>query len=111
MNPQLKNPKFYLMIVSDVCLFAAALYLSYLIRFEFTLESFYAAQISTLLLWVIPLKLAVFLVGGLYNTPQKLDRAIRWVIVCHNREGERIWQNKCGRVTMRLLKPKLPWKQ
>ena len=47
----------------------------------------------------------------LYNTPQKLDRAIRWVIVCHNREGERIWQNKCGRVTMRLLKPKLPWKQ
>lgn len=46
-----------------------------------------------------------------YNTPQKLDRAIRWVIVCHNREGERIWQNKCGRVTMRLLKPKLPWKQ
>jgi len=49
--------------------------------------------------------------SGLYNTPQKLDRAIRWVIVCHNREGERIWQNKCGRVTMRLLKPKLPWKQ
>jgi len=67
MNPQLKNPKFYLMIVSDVCLFAAALYLSYLIRFEFTLESFYAAQIPTLLLWVIPLKLAVFLVGGLYR--------------------------------------------
>jgi hypothetical protein len=24
-----------------------------------------------------------------YNTPQKLDRRIRWVIVCHNREGDR----------------------
>jgi len=57
----------------------------------------------------------LYVVGQLledqYNTPQKLDRAIRWVIVCHNREGERIWQKKCGRVTMRPLKPKLPWKQ
>jgi len=67
MNPQLKNPKFYLMIFSDVCLFAAALCLSYLIRFEFTLDNIYVAQIPGLLLWIIPLKLAVFFAGGLYS--------------------------------------------
>ena len=67
MNPQLKNPKFYLMIVSDVCLFAAALCLSYLLRFEFTLDNIYVAQIPGLLLWIVPLKLLIFFAGGLYR--------------------------------------------
>jgi hypothetical protein len=36
MNPQLKNPKFYMMILTDVFVFIVALFLSYLIRFEFS---------------------------------------------------------------------------
>jgi len=66
-NPQLKNPKFYLMIFSDAVLFVISLCLSYLIRFEFTLDATYVKQAFNLLLWMVPLKFVIFLLGGLYS--------------------------------------------
>lgn len=66
-NPQLKNPKFYIMIFSDAVLFVAALFLAYLIRFEFTLDAVNGKQAFHLLLWTVPLKFIIFLSGGLYS--------------------------------------------
>jgi len=66
-NPQLKNPKFYLMIFMDACLFIVSLFLAYLVRFEFILPQIDVDQISDLLLWMVPLKLILFLSLGLYG--------------------------------------------
>lgn len=38
MKMHLKNPYFYLMLLGDAILFAGALVLAYLFRFEFSLE-------------------------------------------------------------------------
>ena len=67
MNPQLKNPKFYLMILMDISIFIVAICFSYLIRFEFSLTDFYIQQISRLLLWLVPLKFIIFFSLGLYS--------------------------------------------
>src|SRR5512145_1949246 len=67
MNPQLKNPKFYLMIVTDIFLFVTALSLAYLIRFEFTYAHVNVEQIMDLLCWMVPLKFVIFLAAGLYR--------------------------------------------
>lgn len=67
MDPQLKNPKFYLMIVNDCVLFALSLALAYLVRFEFSLASIKQEQFFHLLLWMIPLKFVIFLSVGLYR--------------------------------------------
>lgn len=64
---QLKNPKLYIMIFSDAALFAAALAISYLFRFEFRLHAVEMQQIKTVLIWMIPLKLIVFYGFGLYR--------------------------------------------
>ena len=67
MNPQFKNPKFYSMIFTDIILFIVSLFLSYLIRFEFTYAHVDIGQIIDLLLWIIPLKFVVFYAAGLYR--------------------------------------------
>ena len=67
MNPQLKNPKFYLMILTDVFLFVVSLCSAYLLRFEFTYSSIDLEQLTDLLLWMVPLKFIVFLAVGLYR--------------------------------------------
>ena len=67
MNPQLKNPKFYSMILMDISIFIVALYLSYLIRFEFSFAHIDMAQVYTLLLLVVPLQFIIFLSFGLYS--------------------------------------------
>ena len=64
---QIKNPKIYLMIFSDVLIFALSIIISYLFRFEFSLSPFYIQQIKTVLLWIIPLKIIVFLFSGVYR--------------------------------------------
>jgi FlaA1/EpsC-like NDP-sugar epimerase len=64
MNPQLKNPKFYLMILTDVFVFIVALFLSYLIRFEFSFAQIDIKQIYGLLLWMVPLSLLFFFLSG-----------------------------------------------
>ena len=66
-TPQLKNPKFYLMILSDAVLFILALGLSYLMRFEFSLSHINHHQFFDLLLWMVPLKFIIFLFVGLYR--------------------------------------------
>jgi FlaA1/EpsC-like NDP-sugar epimerase len=63
----IKNPKIYLMIFSDVLIFALSIFISYLFRFEFSLSPFYIQQIKTILLWIIPLKIIVFLFSGIYR--------------------------------------------
>ena len=67
MHRQLKNPKLYLMILSDALLFAIALTVAYLFRFEFSLDHVDINQIKTILIWLIPLKLIVFFSFGLYR--------------------------------------------
>jgi FlaA1/EpsC-like NDP-sugar epimerase len=67
LHPQLKNPKFYLMILSDAFIFALALVLAYLFRFEFDLDKIIIKQIQTVLIWIIPLKLVVFLFFKVYR--------------------------------------------
>ena len=63
----IKNTKIYLMIFSDVLIFALSIFISYLFRFEFSLSPFYIQQIKTILLWIIPLKIIVFLFSGIYR--------------------------------------------
>jgi FlaA1/EpsC-like NDP-sugar epimerase len=64
---QLKNPKFYLMIVSDSVIFVITLIVAYLVRFEFVLSQNNIAQIQNVLVWIIPLKIVVFLSLGVYR--------------------------------------------
>lgn len=67
MHPQLKNPKFYIMIFSDAFCFALSLTAAYFFRFEFSLEQYYVRQLYSLLLWIVPLKIGIFFVFGLYR--------------------------------------------
>ncbi len=53
MKMQLKNGHFYLMLLSDALLFAAALILAYLFRFEFSLDAFFAGQLKEMLIMVL----------------------------------------------------------
>jgi len=64
-NP--RNMNFYLMLAADALCLAAALTVSYLIRFEFNLPAFYGEQLVALFKYVLPLKLGVFLLLGLYR--------------------------------------------
>lgn len=64
---QLKNPHFYFMILTDMVLFAMALYGSYLIRYEMLPEPVPFWQIFQLLLWIVPLKVLIFFLFGLYQ--------------------------------------------
>jgi len=64
---QIKNPKLYLMIFSDALIFAFSIVVSYLFRFEFLLSPIDIQQIKTFLLWIVPLKILVFLSVGAYR--------------------------------------------
>ena len=64
---QIKNPKIYLMIFSDALIFVFSVVASYLFRFEFSLSPIYIQQIKTVLLWIVPLKIIVFLFSGIYR--------------------------------------------
>ncbi len=64
---QLKNFNFYLMIFGDIILFSIAHVFSYLLRFEFTISPSNWKLISRVIPILIPLKLIVFYVFGLYK--------------------------------------------
>ncbi len=64
---QIKNLPIYLMIFSDVLIFVFSIIASYLFRFEFSLSPIYIQQIKTVLLWIVPLKIIVFLSSGIYR--------------------------------------------
>lgn len=67
MKNQLKNPNFYLMLLGDAFLFAAALTFAYLFRFEFSLDAFYVRQLKQVLILMLPLKLCIFFLFDLYK--------------------------------------------
>jgi FlaA1/EpsC-like NDP-sugar epimerase len=67
MYSQIKNPQIYLMIVSDAFIFALAIVTAYLFRFDFSLNQVNIYQIITILIWIVPLKLVVFLSSGIYR--------------------------------------------
>jgi FlaA1/EpsC-like NDP-sugar epimerase len=67
MKRQLKNPNFFLMILGDALLFIIAITAAYLFRFEFRLDHVYISQLQSIPLWIIPLKLIIFLSFGLYR--------------------------------------------
>ncbi|MDP2849264.1 MAG: nucleoside-diphosphate sugar epimerase/dehydratase [Humidesulfovibrio sp.] len=64
-NP--RNRHFYFMLAAEAVCFAAALSLSYLLRFDFNLPEIYAAQLRAMYKYALPLKLCVFLALGLYR--------------------------------------------
>ena len=66
-HPQLKNPKFYFMILADIFMFILALSGAYLIRFEALPEMIPVRQVFHLLLWIVPLKFAIFFFFKLYR--------------------------------------------
>ena len=55
------------MLACDASLFGLSLVMAYFFRFEFALTPEEAAQLQGVLLWAVPLKLAIFLVLGLYR--------------------------------------------
>ena len=67
MYRQLKNPKFYFMILCDSAIFVLALVAAYLIRFEFAMSLDDIWQLRKTLLWIVPLKLFIFFGLGLYR--------------------------------------------
>jgi len=67
MRVQWKNIHFYLMLLSDALLFATAFILAYLFRFEFVVEAPFLSQHKLMLVILIPLKLFIFFVFGLYT--------------------------------------------
>jgi FlaA1/EpsC-like NDP-sugar epimerase len=67
LHPQLKNPKFYFIIFSDAVFFVIALVTAYLFRYEFSLDPAIVQEIQSLIIWVVPLKLIIFLSSGLYR--------------------------------------------
>jgi FlaA1/EpsC-like NDP-sugar epimerase len=66
-HPQLKNPKFYFMILTDAAFFTLAIVIAYWFRFEFSLSPERIQQIKSLIAWMVPLKFILFLVSGLYR--------------------------------------------
>jgi FlaA1/EpsC-like NDP-sugar epimerase len=67
MHQQLKNPKLYLMILSDGALFLSAYYIAYLLRFDFAIDPYYVQQFMMTIVWTIPLKVVIFFGLGLYR--------------------------------------------
>ncbi len=63
---QLRNPHFYAMALADALLFALALYLAYLFRFDGRPSRFYLRQFQQILPWIVPIKLCVQLLFGGY---------------------------------------------
>lgn len=55
------------MLFSDAAIFVLALTAAYFFRFELTLAEYDIRQLYNLLLWVVPLKLGIFFVFGLYR--------------------------------------------
>ena len=64
---QLRNPKLYLMLATDAAFFVAALGLAYGARLDFQLLPLHWEQMGLILPWFVPLKIALFVVFGLYR--------------------------------------------
>lgn len=67
MLAQFKNPRFYIVLTADVLIFIAAFISAYLLRFDFNLSSFYQLQLLSLLPFLLPAKITLFFLLGLYQ--------------------------------------------
>jgi FlaA1/EpsC-like NDP-sugar epimerase len=64
---QLRNHRFYIILTADVVIFITAFVTAYLLRFDFILEPVYRAQVMKMLPLLLPGKLAIFFLFGLYR--------------------------------------------
>lgn len=62
-----KNPHLYLMLAADGLLLVLAHFLAYQVRFDFALTAVEWRQFQVALIWLVPLKLYVYLRFGLYR--------------------------------------------
>lgn len=62
-----RNRNFYLMLILDAALVAAAMILSFLLRFDGTIPQQYHSLLAAHLPYLVPLKLGIFFVSGLYS--------------------------------------------
>lgn len=67
MFAQFYNRRFYLIVGADLVLFTMAFVGAYLLRFDFTLEPVYLAQILRLLPFLLPVKILSFFLFGMYR--------------------------------------------
>lgn len=66
MKRQLKNLNFYIILSADIGLAALAM-IAYLLRFEFNLNQQLIVQLLGILIWLVPLKIFVFLIFRIYR--------------------------------------------
>lgn len=64
---QFCNYRFYLILLTDIAIFLIAFIGAYLLRFDFTLDPTYRHQIWRLLPFLLPCKVFLFLMRGLYR--------------------------------------------
>lgn len=67
MLAQFHNRRFYLVLAADLVIFVMAFVGAYLLRFDFVLEPFYRTQILRLLPLLLPGKVVIFFLFGLYR--------------------------------------------
>jgi FlaA1/EpsC-like NDP-sugar epimerase len=67
MLAQFYNRRFYIVLTADLVIFVTAFIGAYLLRFDFTLEPFYCIQIMSMLPILLPGKLVIFFLFGLYR--------------------------------------------
>ncbi|MFV0422579.1 polysaccharide biosynthesis protein [Oleidesulfovibrio sp.] len=67
MQNSIRTANFYVMIVIDLLCFAAALYTAYLLRFDFYIPYLHYERMLGLLPWILPMKLAIFMVFSMYR--------------------------------------------
>jgi len=67
MRIALRTANFYIMMCVDLLCFAAALYAAYMLRFDFSIPYLHVERMKGLLPWVLPMKLAVFVVFSMYR--------------------------------------------
>lgn len=63
----LGNAKFYVMVLSDLAIFAASLWLAYRVRFDFYPPNFFANQCLEFMKYALPLKTVAFFAFGQYK--------------------------------------------
>jgi FlaA1/EpsC-like NDP-sugar epimerase len=67
MLAQFYNRRFYFILAADLVIFATAFVGAYLLRFDFTLEPFCRGQILRLLPFLLPGKILIFFLLGMYR--------------------------------------------
>lgn len=64
---QLRNRNFYFIVLSDMALFTASLFLAYAVRFNFNIPTSEIYKIYRILPWVVIIKTVTFFILGVYK--------------------------------------------